>query len=132
MSQQGGEVTLKYYLTGTPKAGELRADFSRLGLTATQSTQVEKGMATIEDKIISFWSFDTRQGRIRSTSIPIPYTNPNGGTYEGVDMTVPLTGGENGDANNVRLTIPAGTFNGSSISAQITVDGHGIFNVKKE
>lgn len=132
MSQQGGEVTLKYYLTGTPKAGELRADFSRLGLTATQSTQVEKGMATIEDKIISFWSFDTRQGRIRSTSIPIPYTNPNGGTYEGVDMTIPLTGGENGDANNVRLTIPAGTFNGSSISAQITVDGHGIFNVKKE
>lgn len=81
-------------MNGTPEKGTFTADFSRLSLSATQSTQVGMGNAIINDKVYYVGSVVhngiEHQGIINNDihkiTIKIPYTSGRG-SYSGFTAT---------------------------------------------
>ncbi|MFB9120754.1 hypothetical protein ACFFUE_06070 [Bergeyella porcorum] len=134
----GAETTLSYILSGTPELGTLIANFDRLGLTATQSTQVGYGSATFLPENITYvlslvYNTTTIQGKINNTNplkIRLPYTSGQG-SYAAFSNTQPTAEGQNNDTNQLTLSIPQGNFGVSGVlEGTITVDGDGEYLVK--
>ncbi|MCK0206388.1 FISUMP domain-containing protein [Ornithobacterium rhinotracheale] len=140
--QAGAKTTLSYTLTGTPQEGVLIANFNHLGLTADVQTQIGLGNASIANKehyVVSMYYQPTNtriQGKINNgaekLTIKIPYTNGKG-SYNAVNINnIKTAAGQNGDINNLSLSIPAGNFGvQGELIATISVDGDGEYLVKQ-
>lgn len=138
--QSGQSAMLFYTLTGTPQTGTLQADFNKLGAQTDQSTMVGAGNANLQSTTIKYvasltYSGTDFQGKINNgtdkITLRIPYTNGQG-SYSAVNVTKLTALGQNGDANNITLTIPSGNFNSNGeLLATLTVDGDGEYLVKK-
>lgn len=133
----GQEVTLSYTMTGDMERGTLTANFNHLGLTATQSVQVTYGKATINNvKVYVASSTNLTEGKIGNynpyiVDVKIPYTN-GVGVYDRYTNIQTTAVGENGDVENLRLTINGGGFeNSGEIDATINVVDSGEYLVKK-
>lgn len=133
----GQEVTLSYTMTGDMERGTLTANFNHLGLTATQSVQVTYGKATINNvKVYVPSSTNLTEGKIGNynpyiVDVKIPYTN-GVGVYDHYTNIQTTAVGENGDVENLRLTINGGGFeNSGEIDATINVVDSGEYLVKK-
>ncbi|MCK0202675.1 hypothetical protein MWN41_06535, partial [Ornithobacterium rhinotracheale] len=132
--QAGSKTTLSYTLTGTPEEGVLMANFNHLGLTADQQIQVGLGSASVANKdnyTVSMYYQPTNttiQGKINNgaekLTIKIPYTGGKG-SYNAVNVNnITTAPGQNGDVNNLSLSIPAGNFGVTGeLEATITVGG---------
>ncbi|MGV4468877.1 hypothetical protein ACQ1PY_00850 [Ornithobacterium rhinotracheale] len=141
VSLNSGESKILYYnLTGSPAGGVLSAKFERLGLIATQQTNVVFGSATLQDVLLHYTGSLIHdqypiQGRINNGDdkiiIKIPYTNGKG-SYKEINIVKTTAEGEGGDRNDLSLSIPAGNFNDSGeIIATIEVKGDGEYKVKQ-
>ncbi|MGQ3556628.1 hypothetical protein, partial [Ornithobacterium rhinotracheale] len=140
--QAGSKTTLSYTLTGTPEEGVLMANFNHLGLTADQQIQVGLGSASVANKdnyTVSMYYQPTNttiQGKINNgaekVTIKIPYTGGKG-SYNAVNINnIKTAAGQNGDVNNLSLSIPAGNFGvQGELTATISVDGDGEYLVKQ-
>lgn len=137
----GAETTLTYTLTGTPQEGTLTANFSRLGLTAEQSTQVGLGSASFtkpqnDNYVVSLiYNSTSVQGKINNTTnkltVQIPYTSGQG-SYQSFSNKQTSAKGQNNDVNGLTLNIEQGNFGvNGSLTATITVDGDGEYLVKQ-
>ena len=133
LSLNGGESkTLTYTLSGTPRAGQLTARFSKLGLEAEQQLTVGKGKANLQNReeyIVSFAHGSTTiQGNIDNGSnqvrIKIPYSGGEG-SYDAVSITKTAAEGQDGDATKqITLSIPPGNFSArGELTATLSVDG---------
>ncbi|MCK0204791.1 fibrobacter succinogenes major paralogous domain-containing protein [Ornithobacterium rhinotracheale] len=132
--QAGAKTTLSYTLTGTPQEGVLIANFNHLGLTADVQTQIGLGNASIANKehyVVSMYYQPTNtriQGKINNgaekVTIKIPYTGGKG-SYNAVNINnIKTAPGQNGDVNNLSLSIPAGNFGVTGeLETTITVSG---------
>lgn len=129
----GAERILEYTLSGSPENGTLTANFSRLGLTASQNTTVGMGRASINNKeeyVVSLTHNGVNvQGKINNTThkltIKIPYTGGQG-SYSGFSntQTTASGSGQGGDSNTLTLNIPAGNYGvNGELTATITVGG---------
>ncbi|MGQ3559481.1 FISUMP domain-containing protein [Ornithobacterium rhinotracheale] len=148
VSLNGGESrVLTYQLEGTPEAGTLVAKFEKLGLSADQQTVVDLGLglgsASVANKdnyTVSLYYHQptntTIQGKINNgaekVTIKIPYTGGKG-SYNAVNINnIKTAAGQNGDVNNLSLSIPAGNFGEQGeLTATISVDGDGEYLVKQ-
>ena len=139
----GATSIVTYSLSGTPAStGTLTANFNNNGVTATNSRTVSNGDATfstlpLDNSVVSIdngGSGDT-QGIIDNGTNKVTYTIPYTGglgAYTAYTSAAVAVTGQAGDANNLTLTYPAGTFSTSgNITATVVVDGDGIFNVTK-
>ncbi|MCK0203535.1 hypothetical protein MWN41_10975 [Ornithobacterium rhinotracheale] len=129
----GGRATLSYTLKGTPAPGTLVASFDKFGIKTEQKTSVSFGFASIANEehyvaSLYYQPTDTRiQGKIDNTNkltIKIPYTGGKG-SYNAVNINnIKTAAGQNGDVNNLSLSIPAGNFGVTGeLEATITVSG---------
>ncbi|MGV4462752.1 hypothetical protein ACQ1PR_04095, partial [Ornithobacterium rhinotracheale] len=140
--QAGSKTTLSYTLTGTPEEGVLMANFNHLGLTADLQTQVGLGSASVANKdnyTVSLYYQPTNTvvpGKINNgaekVTIKIPYTNGKG-SYNAVNINnIRTAPGQNGDVNDLSLSIPAGNFGvKGELTATIKVEGDGEYLVKQ-
>ncbi|MCT7903628.1 fibrobacter succinogenes major paralogous domain [Candidatus Ornithobacterium hominis] len=131
--------TLTYTLSGIPQAGQLTANFSKLGLSAEQQIMVGKGNASLQNQeqyIVSFAHDGTTiQGNIDNASnqisLKIPYTNGKG-SYKAVKITRPTDEGQDGDINKITLSIPPGNFAmQGELTATLKVEGDGSYQVRQ-
>ncbi|MBV7440807.1 hypothetical protein KRX57_05185 [Weeksellaceae bacterium TAE3-ERU29] len=128
----GESALLKYKLNGEPQEGNITATFNKLGLQADQSTQVGLGSARIANQSQYAVSLKNKnveviQGKINNgaekLTVQIPYTNGKG-SYNAVSVVQTTASGQDGDINNLTLTIPAGTFGvNGTLTATIEVGG---------
>ena len=136
----GESKTLTYTLSGTPKAaGQLKAIFSKLGLSAEQVLTVGKGIADLQDQeyyVVSLiYNNIKKQGYIDNTrnqiSLQIPYTNGKG-SYDAVNITPNTDEGQDGDTNDITLSIPEGKFSQTGVlTATLKVEGDGSYKVRQ-
>ncbi|CAI9430123.1 Fibrobacter succinogenes major paralogous domain [Candidatus Ornithobacterium hominis] len=140
LSLNGGESkTLTYTLSGTPRAGQLTARFSKLGLTAEQQLTVGKGNANLQNQehyIVSFAHGSTTiqsliDNEDNKVSIRIPYTGGKG-SYKAVSIDKTTFPGQDGDINEITLNIPAGNFEvQGELTATLEVKGDKRYQVKQ-
>ncbi|MCT7904378.1 fibrobacter succinogenes major paralogous domain [Candidatus Ornithobacterium hominis] len=134
----GESKTLTYKLSGTPKAGQLRANFSKLGLSAEQVLTVGKGIADLQDQeyyVLSFTYNNIKKGYIDNTSnqisLKIPYTNGKG-SYDAVSITQTIADGQGGDTKQITLSISEGKFSQTGeLIATLNVEGDKRYQVKQ-
>ncbi|MDY3319133.1 hypothetical protein PG637_06940 [Riemerella anatipestifer] len=139
VSLNSGESAMLWYtMSGTPETGPLKADFTKLGAQADQTTTVGLGSASITTPKIEYvvsltYNSTNIQGKITNgMTIKIPYTGGLGSYNAAVATPTTTAPGQGGDVNTLSLSIPAGNFLVSGdLVATLTVDGDGVYNVTK-
>lgn len=141
----GQSVLVTYNLSGTPADnGTLKVDWTKLSLSCTVTHEVSNGDATFTlpqtHEILSVYDAGPpvvdMQGVLDNGTnqvvVNVPYTS-GVGSYDAYTSTAVSVTGEGGDANNITISYPAGTFSSSgTIPVTVTVDGDGSFDVAKQ
>lgn len=140
----GQNIQVDYVLTGTPTSiGELRAEWQKLNLYCTETTDVLTPFANFSLPGLGVVSSVTIpvdiQGIIDNGSnqliIQIPYDSGIGGYNAHTGSYIPNRSGtgEGGDVNGFRISYPLGDLNTSgTIDLTVEVDGDGSFDVRKQ
>ena len=138
----GQSVLVTYNLSGTPASvGTLNVDWTKIALSCSVNHTVSNGDATFTlpqtHSIFSMYLVGPplidMQGILDNGSnqvvINVPYTN-GVGSYDAYTSTAVSVIGGGGDANDITISYPAGTFSSSgTIPVTVTVDGDGSLNV---
>ncbi|MGB1232473.1 MAG: hypothetical protein ACPG5M_09555, partial [Winogradskyella sp.] len=121
----GQSQLVTYNLTGTPTAGTLQADWSKLSLSCTKSRAVANGDATFSNATNNKYIFSVNdaglpldnQGTFTSgTTLNIPYTSGQGsyGAYTSPEAPIDAQYAEDGASDwTFSYSYSSGTFSGS-------------------